>query len=118
MSLTNEEIALQYFRLVEKKDIDGVLDLFDLDATIYEPFSKVNGLKGRSSMAPFFKVAMMANTDLSRAIEIAKPAKADKVVAFVTFEKGDKVKGKFTFEFTQDNSSTSPKKIKSLHIEF
>jgi hypothetical protein len=34
----------------------------------------------------------------------------------ITFEKGEKVKGRFTFEFTEDDSGA--KRIKSLHIEF
>lgn len=118
MPLTNEEMVFQYFRLIEKKDIENVLDLFDHDAVIYEPFSKVDGLRGRSSIEPFLKVAMMANSNLRRVIKIEKPIKSYKITAIVTFEKGDKVKGKFTFEFTPDDDSIGGKKIKSLHIEF
>jgi hypothetical protein len=41
----------------------------------------------------------------------------NRIVALVTFEKGEKVKGTFTFEFT-DGEASQEKKIKSLHIEF
>jgi hypothetical protein len=59
----------------------------------------------------------MANSNFQRKIKIEKPSKPNKITALVTFEKGDKVKSKFTFEF-EDDSQTSGKKIKSLHIEF
>jgi hypothetical protein len=117
MPLSSEDIVLEYFRLIENRDIKNVLDLFDNDAVVYEPFSKEEGLRGRLSIEPFLKVAMMANSNLKRRVEI-KPVNPNKVTALVTFEKGDKVKGTFAFEFTSHNSATGEKKIKSLHIEF
>lgn len=116
MPLTGEDIIYQYFRCIDSKDLSGILDLFDYDATLHEPFSNITGgLKGRSSIEPFLKVAMMANSSLQRTIKIEKPSKPDKLVAMVTFEKGDKVKGKFTFEF---DGQAGEKKIKSMNIEF
>jgi ketosteroid isomerase-like protein len=117
--LTGEEIVARYFRYMDNKDLDGILDLFDYDAVVYEPFSKVKELHGRSAIEPFFKVAMMANNELRRTIKIEKTKKADnnnEITALTTFEKGDKVKGRFTFEFIEDDSVE--KRIKSLHIEF
>ena len=98
-----------------------MLKLFDYDAVVYEPFSKLQGLKGKSAIEPFLRVAMMANSNLKRTIEFEKPSpngnnSSNKVVAYVRFEKGDSVKGRFTFEFT--NGIYSNKKIKSLRIEF
>lgn len=117
MPLTGEQIVARYFRCIDTKDLDAMLDLFDYDATVYEPFSNITGgLKGRSSIEPFLKVAMMANSKLQRTIKIEKPSKPNKITALVTFEKGDKVKSKLTFEFEDDE--VSGKKIKSLHIEF
>lgn len=117
MPLTSEEIVYQYFKCIDSKDLNGILDLFDYDAVVYEPFSNITGgLKGKSSIEPFLKVAMMANTSLQRAIKIEKPTKPNKVTALITFEKGDKVKGKFTFEF--EDAPAGVKKIKTLHIEF
>ena len=117
--LTGEEIVARYFRYIDNKDLDGILDLFDYDAVVYEPFSKVEELHGRSAIEPFFKVAMMANNELRRTIKIEKAKKADnnnEITALTTFEKGDKVKGRLTFEFIEDDSGE--KRIKSLHIEF
>jgi ketosteroid isomerase-like protein len=117
--LTGEEIVARYFRYMEDKDLDGILDLFDYDAVVYEPFSKVEELHGRSAIEPFFKVAMMANNELRRTIKIEKTKKVNnnnEITALTTFEKGDKVKGRFTFEFIEDDSGE--KRVKSLHIEF
>ena len=117
--LTGEEIVARYFRYMDNKDLDGMLDLFDYDAVVYEPFSKVKELHGRSAIESFFKVAMMANNELRRTIKIEKAKKADnnnEITALTTFQKGDKVKGRLTFEFIEDDSRE--KRIKSLHIEF
>jgi hypothetical protein len=115
--LTGEQMVALYFRCMDSKDLAGILELFDYDAVVYEPFSNITGgLKGRSSIEPFLKVAMMANSNLQRAIRIEKPSKSNEITALITFEKGNKVKSKFTFEFEDDE--VSGKKIKSLHIEF
>lgn len=117
MPLTGEQIVVRYFRCMDSKDLDAMLDLFDYDAMVYEPFSNIaGGLKGRSSIEPFLKVAMMANSNLQRTINIEKLSKPNKITVLVTFEKGDKVKSKLTFEF--EDEERSGKKIKSLHIEF
>ncbi len=110
----------RYFSYIDRKDLDGVLDLFDCDAVVYEPFSKVGALHGRSAIEPFLKVAMMTNTGFSREIKIDKTDNdidynGNRISALVTFERGSKVTGRFTFEFTNDSDT---KKIKSLYIEF
>lgn len=108
------------------KDLEGMLELFDYDAVVYEPFSKEEGLYGISAIEPFLKVAMMANSDLRRTVKIKKPKNPgnnhNSFVALVSFEKGEKLNRRFTFEFTDsDNNNNNVykgKKIKSLHIEF
>ncbi len=106
-----------YFKCIDDKDIGGMLELFDYGAELYEPFSKITGgLKGRSSLEPFFKVAMMANSNLRRTIKIEKTSKPNTITALVKYEKGDKVKSRLTFQFEDDDDGR--KKIKSLHIEF
>ena len=116
--LTGEEIVARYFRYMDNKDLDGMLDLFDYDAIVYEPFSKVGELHGRSAIEPFLKVAMMANSELRHTVKIEKTmwTNNNEITALVTFEKGEKVKGRFMFEFTEDD--LGEKRIKSLHIEF
>ncbi len=122
MHLSGEAIVAQYFKCMDSRDLDGMLELFDYDAVVYEPFSKVEGLHGKSAIEPFLKVAMMANNELRRTIKIEKPKKSNdndhnSIVALITFEKGKQLRGKFTFEFT-DNEDDLEKKIRSLHIEF
>lgn len=118
LPLSGEELIQRYFKCIDNRDLSGILDLFDYDAVLYEPFSNIEGgLRGKSSIEPFLKVAMMANSSLQRTIKIEKPSKtnSDRIVALITFEKGDKVKSKFTFAFEDD--ATDGKKIKSLKIE-
>ena len=120
MPLTSEEMVFHYFKCIDTKDLSSILDLFDYDAVVHEPFSNITGgLKGRSSIEPFLKVAMMANSSLQRTIKFEKhsgKADSNKITALITFEKGDRVKGRFTFEFEDDDAGR--KKIKSLDIEF
>ena len=112
-------MVYQYFRCIDNKDLEGIVDLFDYDAVVHEPFSNVpGGLRGKLSIEPFLKVAMMANSNLRRTIRIEKPieSQSNRVSALITFEKGDRVKSRFTFELGDDE--TGKKKIKSLDIEF
>jgi ketosteroid isomerase-like protein len=120
--MSEEDIITEYFRLVTNKDIDGLLNMFAQDAVVYEPFSKSeNGLRGRAAIEPFLRVVMMANDELEHTIVTEKKQKLGKmnqVTALVTFEKGDKIRGRFTFELDSDNGSGVEGRIKSLHIQF
>jgi hypothetical protein len=116
MPLTGEEIVARFFKCIDSKDVDGILDLFDYDAVVYEPFSNVSGgLKGKSSIESFLKVAMMANSSLQRTVKFKNTSKPNNIKALITFEKGGKVKSIFTFEF--EEHETIEKKIKLLRIE-
>jgi ketosteroid isomerase-like protein len=115
-----EAIVSEYFKLVAKKDMGSLLNLFAPNAVVYEPFSKSEGLRGRAAIEPFLNVVMMASEGLKRSIVTEnQKGKTNKVTALVTFERGDRLKGKFTFEL--DSNSNHPGmegKIKSLHIQF
>lgn len=133
---TNKEIISQYFRLLQKKDIEGLKDLFWSDAIIYEPFSKMeHGLRGWSQIEPFLKVAIMANESLSSKITLEGLTKdnlkdkqkqdADKnsdiIEALVTFQKDKAIEAKFRFELSNQTNLfgiSKQKKIKALHIQF
>ena len=119
MPLSGEEIVHQYFKCIDSKDVQGALELFHPDAVLREPFSNLAELKGKSAIEPFIKVALMANSNLRRRINIEKnPKNPNKITALITFEKGDRMKGRFIFEFTNDNDPRATRKIKSLIIEF
>jgi hypothetical protein len=140
---TNKEIIAEYFRLIQRKDVEGLKDLFWSDAVVFEPFSKLEkGLRGWSQIEPFMKVAIMVNESLSYRIAHEEFEDKDKnnnnikniqdskgnnntnnevVKSLVTFQKDDIVKAKFRFELSKSVNSTSnsdQKKIKSLRIEF
>ncbi len=113
-----KDLVYEYFRFIGDKDLDALLNLFTDDAVIYEPFSKSDdGLRGRAAIEPFLKIAMMASDNLQRSIAIEKQEK-DQISAIATFEKGDKVKGRFTFEFDSSNDKEPESKIKVLRIQF
>ena len=137
--LTNKEIILQYFRLLQTKDINGLKNLFWHDAIVYEPFSKMEqGLRGWSQIEPFLKVAIMANESLSSKIIVEGPGllkdtnsednpdndnankNSDIVEALVTFQKDEAIEAKFRFELSSQTNivdGSKQKKIKALHIQ-
>jgi len=126
----DEDIVYEYFRLIKTKDIYRLLDLFMDDAIIHEPFSKSddgNGrLQGKTAIESFLTIAMMASAGLREEVEIEKSElrrddDINQVIAYVTFERGGKLQGKFTFELSSEencNSLQKQKKIKSLDIQF
>jgi hypothetical protein len=114
--LTNEQMVNEYFRLISNRDVQGLLDLFAEDSVVYEPFSKEDGLHGKSTIEYFLKVAVMASARLKRTIAFVEKA-ADAITALVTFERGDSVKGRFSFLFAIQEVSGA-KKIKELKIRF
>jgi hypothetical protein len=126
----DEDIVYEYFRLIRTKDIYRLLDLFVDDAIIHEPFSKSEDgkgrLQGKNAIEYFLRVAMMASAGLREEVEIEKPKlrrgnDINQVIAYVTFERGGKLRGKFTFELSSEenrNSLQKQKKIKSLDIQF
>jgi hypothetical protein len=133
--LVNRSIVCEYFRLIKNKDINKLLDLFADDATIYEPFSKIHGgLQGRNAIKAFLEVALMASDRLRHVIrfekQYEKPDSSNKynnnsnndnqVSALVTFERGGRLKARFTFELSSEENynSQKQKKIQSIHIQF
>jgi hypothetical protein len=140
-----EEIVCKYFQLIKRGNISRLLNLFAHNAVVYEPFSKLGMLSGKSAIEPFLSVAIMSNSGLSQKIEFQKSYKTsdygdhslgDKqdnnngnknnnaVTALVTFQRGESIRGTFTFEFGKydnDNNNSdhqTENKIISLHIQF
>jgi ketosteroid isomerase-like protein len=120
--VTEEDIISEYFKLVANRDVDALLNLFADDAVVYEPFSKSDyGLRGKSAIEPFLKVVLMANDKLKHTIVTGKRQEnreSNQITALVTFEKGDKLEGKFTFKFDREHGPDLEGRIKTLHIEF
>lgn len=119
--LSNREMVNEYFKRITNKDVRGLLQLFDEDAVVYEPFSNIKGgLVGRTTIENFLRVVVMANEGFKRTIKFVDESE-DRVTAIVTFERGDSVTGKFAFSFTIKSNSEGmlvSKKISTLRIEF
>lgn len=111
--LKSEDIVRRYFKLIESKDLDSLVEMFDYEAVLKEPFSNMSELRGRSEISAFLKVALMANANMRRKLEIKSNEKTGKTRALVTFEKGDRLKGQFTFDI-----DPVTKKVRALKIEF
>ncbi|HET7147085.1 MAG TPA: nuclear transport factor 2 family protein [Candidatus Nitrosopolaris sp.] len=126
----DKDIVFEYFRLIKNKDLEHLLDLFAYDAVVYEPFSKLaGGLRGRSAIESFLKVAIMANDALKHEIIIEKKPyttiddnsgnKDDNTISYgknnsnksinalVTFERGDSATARFTFELNSDDEDSN-----------
>jgi ketosteroid isomerase-like protein len=119
--LSNREMVNEYFRLVTEKDVRGLVQLFDEDATVFEPFSNVKGgLAGMTTIENFLRVVVMANAGFKRTIKFVDESE-DRITAIVTFERGDSITGKFAFSFvirTDSEGVQVSKKIAMLRIEF
>lgn len=134
---TNEQMVHDYFALISKKDIDGLLRLFAEDAVVYEPFSTLSGgLCGKDAIKDFLKITILAISETHPVINFINGLpeshtesniEADEITALVTFQKNGTLKGKFHFRFviisevcedTRGFSMTMPsKKIKELHMQ-
>lgn len=113
---TGSEVVRKFFKLIDSgRDVGDLLDLFEYDAVLKEPFSKHSsaGLRGRSEIEPFLKVALMASSDMRRRIRLEERLDGKNVVnALVTFEKGDRLRGRFVFELDPEG-----KKIRRLTVQ-
>lgn len=108
--LSNEDIVRRFFKLIDSRDLDRLLDLFDYDAVVIEPFSKAVKLSGRSEITSFLKVTSLANTNMRRKLELKSNYKTGRVRALVTSEKGDRLRSHFIFDIDP--------MTKALKIEF
>ena len=131
-TLINKDMVFEYFRLIKNKDIEQLMDLFADDAVIYEPFSKLTeGLEGKSAIESFFRVSIMANDTLQHHIiiekenqknDMEKSCNSKIITALVTFERGDTMKARFTFELGSNGNNrvfdSKRKKINALHMQF
>jgi hypothetical protein len=109
-----------------RKDVPGILEMFDDDAIIYEPFSKQGLLKGKREIAPFLRFVTEGNSSLDYYISSVAPdnnntASGDsaqlKVLADVIFLKGSKTNFRFTFDLEAPDDALEIPKIMALRIE-
>lgn len=66
-TVSNGQMVYDYFRLINKSDLEGLLNLFADDAIVYEPFSQeADGLRGRNAIRDFIRITIMADSGSSR----------------------------------------------------
>jgi ketosteroid isomerase-like protein len=133
-TVSNEQMVCDYFRLIDRKDLEGLMRLFAEDAIVYEPFSKEEGgLRGKAAIRDFLRITIMANAGADRVIEFAsdgdktEEGETNEITALVAFQGDGALKGKFNFSFVieiemlEDRrgfSMTLPsKRIKELRIQ-
>lgn len=137
MTVSNKQMVYDYFRLTDKKDLEGFLRLFSEDAIVFELFSKEEGgLKGKAAIQDFLQITIMASAGAERVIEFideyyegakTEDIETNEITALVTFQGDGTIKGKFHFKFVieievlEDNrgfSMTTPsKRIQELRIQ-
>lgn len=90
------------FNLFYRKDVSGLLDLFDDEAEVYEPFSKDGVVRGKSQIEPFLRFVTRDRVGvdyyINSILTIKKQAK-ELAVADVSFIKRGKTRYRFVFEF-------------------
>lgn len=99
-------------------DVDYLLDLFDDDATVYEPFSSTGVVSGHAEIESFLKVFCKYSsfvTDM-RSVKVSTMKNApNSTTAIVGIKKGFNAKFVLDFDFEQP-ASGKKKKIKKLRI--
>ncbi|HEX9320114.1 MAG TPA: nuclear transport factor 2 family protein [Nitrososphaeraceae archaeon] len=113
-------LILNYFQRIKAGDVRGLLNLFTDDSVVYEPFSKSKCLVSKLEIESFLKTVVMANEGMEYKIRIESEEQSgntNKVVTLVTFQKGDAIRSRFTFEIERADELIGSK-IKTLRIEF
>jgi hypothetical protein len=120
---TNEKsefIVREYFRRIRSGDVQGTLSLFSDNAVVYEPFSKLKYLSGKSEIEPFLSSVVMANQGLDYGLKIEKNNQGDNTaaVADVIFRKEGSIRCRITFQLENTRADKSVRTIKLMDIQF
>ena len=122
--LDNEDLVYDYFRLILRKDIRHLLDLFTEDAIIHEPFSKSedSGLTLNTlimtTMRMYDLLHCPPSYEKSRIQWIDCYHNKNHVTC--TFRAGQEIIIRFIFKFgydSKDKSHSNNRRINFLHIQ-
>lgn len=112
-----ESWTLECIKKFSKMDTDYLLDLFDDDATVYEPFSSTGVVSGHAEIESFLKVFCKYTsfvTDM-RTVKVSTMKNApNSTTAIVGIKKG--YDAKFALDFDFEPTTSHKKKIKKLKI--
>lgn len=112
-----ESWTLECIKKFSKMDVDYLLDLFDDDATVYEPFSKAGIVNGHTEIESFLKVFCKYSsfvTDM-RTVKVSTIKNApNSTTAIVGIKRG--FDAKFVLDFDFEPTPSPKKKIKKLKV--
>ena len=120
---TNEKsefVVREYFKRIKSGDVQGTLSLFSDNAVVYEPFSKLKYLSGKSEIETFLSSVVMANQGLDYGLKIQKDNQGDNtaVIADVIFRKEGSIRCRITFQLENTRADKSVRTIKLMDIQF
>lgn len=120
--LPNINTVYSYFRAIKEKDIDKLVDMFEDDAVIQEPFSKEAHLQDKRNFRSFFQIVCMANEELEHDLFFEDATDNNGISVLCTFQKGEKVYTRFSFRFSSSTRMNAKgiieRKIAKLQIQF
>lgn len=112
-----ESWTLECIKRFSKMDVDYLLDLFDDDATVYEPFSKTGIVNGRAELESFLKVFCKYSsfvTDM-RTVKVSAMKNApNSTTAIVGIKRG--FDAKFILDFDFEKQASGKRKIKKMKV--
>jgi hypothetical protein len=102
--LDNEDLVYEYFRLIMRKDIRHLLDLFTEDAAIHEPFSEPEDreLRVNSLIMTTMRIYALLHYPVyekSRIVEQCIECYYYKNYITCTFQRGQEIIIRFIFKF-------------------
>ena len=113
-----ETWTLQCIKNFSKMDVDYLLDLFDDDATVYEPFSSTGIVSGHAEIESFLKVFCKYSsfvTDM-RSVKVSTMKNTpNSTTAIVGVRKGFNAKFALDFDFIEAKEKRK-RKIKKLRV--
>ena len=97
--LPSKNTVYSYFRAIKDKDIDKLVDMFEDDAVIQEPFSKEDQLRNKRNFKSFFQIVCMASEVLEYDLYFEEETDDNGTSVLCTFQRGETVCARFCFRF-------------------
>jgi hypothetical protein len=120
--LPSKNTVYSYFRAIKEKDIDNLVDMFEDDAVIHEPFSKETQLRDKRDFKSFFQIVCMANEELEHDLYFEEGTDDNGISVLCTFKRRETVCARFSFRFSSSTRMNAKgiieRKIEKLEIHF
>ena len=111
-----------YFRANKEKDIDNLVDMFEDDAVIHEPFSKEHQLRDKRDFKSFFQIVCMASEGFDYDLYFEEGTDDNRASVLCTFQRGETVCARFCFQFgsstRMNRKGMIERKIEKLQIQY